>query len=208
MEEEILIENIPLDDGIQTNQEHASDANQTTKKPLMKDESVSTEDLPICEAQPEAMDVQSKDEHSSKEQSASKDASTLTAAKRTRAPRQKKKPRTVVRPTKFVPIAPAPPRLGALTLIASPLAGQPGTSTAELAIESSDIRTIKAYHCDYCNLKLYSKVDMIRHVRTHTSKKPFKCPHCDYSASKKWILNTHLKQKHQQDATLPPTSES
>ncbi|KAA0202713.1 hypothetical protein HAZT_HAZT000649 [Hyalella azteca] len=55
---------------------------------------------------------------------------------------------------------------------------------------------IKIYQCEFCDRKLYSNIDMVRHVRTHTGERPYKCPDCDYRASRKWSLQSHIGHKH------------
>lgn len=47
--------------------------------------------------------------------------------------------------------------------------------------------------CPICS-KVVLKTGMSSHMRTvHSGRKPYKCPHCDYSSAFRGNLNTHIK---------------
>ncbi|ESO93685.1 hypothetical protein LOTGIDRAFT_95373, partial [Lottia gigantea] len=50
--------------------------------------------------------------------------------------------------------------------------------------------------CPICG-KVVLKTGMSSHMRTvHSGRKPYKCPHCDYSSAFRGNLNTHIKGMH------------
>lgn len=50
--------------------------------------------------------------------------------------------------------------------------------------------------CPICS-KVVLKTGMSSHMRTvHSGRKPYKCPHCDYSSAFRGNLNTHIKGMH------------
>lgn len=50
--------------------------------------------------------------------------------------------------------------------------------------------------CPICS-KVVLKTGMSSHMRTvHSGRKPYKCPHCDYSSAFRGNLNTHIKVKY------------
>lgn len=50
--------------------------------------------------------------------------------------------------------------------------------------------------CPICG-KVVLKTGMSSHMRTvHSGRKPYKCPHCDYSSAFRGNLNTHMKGMH------------
>ncbi|XP_044754249.1 zinc finger protein 236-like isoform X2 [Coccinella septempunctata] len=50
----------------------------------------------------------------------------------------------------------------------------------------------KVYICSYCNKEAKKPSDLIRHIRTHTKEKPFKCQ-CGSSFALKSTLQSHMK---------------
>uniref|UniRef100_A0A2P2I7E8 Protein abrupt-like n=1 Tax=Hirondellea gigas TaxID=1518452 RepID=A0A2P2I7E8_9CRUS len=52
------------------------------------------------------------------------------------------------------------------------------------------------HDCPVCPKMFQSRADMVRHLRTHTGERPFKCPHCDYSAALKGNLKSHILSRH------------
>ena len=52
------------------------------------------------------------------------------------------------------------------------------------------------YECVYCGKQFVAPAFLKRHIRAHTGEKPFKCPHCDFRATQKGNLNSHVINKH------------
>lgn len=49
----------------------------------------------------------------------------------------------------------------------------------------------KRFKCNQCQKEFPQKINLIRHIRTHTKEKPFKCKHCHKKFSQKSNLKTH-----------------
>ncbi|XP_069995926.1 zinc finger and SCAN domain-containing protein 10-like [Penaeus vannamei] len=52
------------------------------------------------------------------------------------------------------------------------------------------------YVCGYCGKNFVAPAFLRRHIRAHTGEKPFKCPHCDFRATQKGNLNSHIINRH------------
>lgn len=50
--------------------------------------------------------------------------------------------------------------------------------------------------CTLCGFVVSRKDSMPAHMRRHTGYKPYKCLHCNYSATQKGTLTYHVKVKH------------
>ena len=50
----------------------------------------------------------------------------------------------------------------------------------------------RPYKCDHCDYAASEKRNLERHIRTHTGEKPYKCHHCDYAAIQKGDLECHM----------------
>ncbi|XP_045118814.1 longitudinals lacking protein, isoforms H/M/V-like isoform X8 [Portunus trituberculatus] len=58
------------------------------------------------------------------------------------------------------------------------------------------------FFCPMCPKGFRSKLDMERHLRTHTGEKPFKCPYCTHRSATKGNLKAHMRHIHM-DIILP-----
>jgi len=47
-----------------------------------------------------------------------------------------------------------------------------------------------------CNRKFQTRFRLDLHLRTHTGTRPFQCPGCKYTCSRKDNLGTHVKKLH------------
>ena len=54
----------------------------------------------------------------------------------------------------------------------------------------------KTHACPYCVYKSTSKVDLNKHVRTHTGEKPYKCSLCVYMSADRSNLRRHMQGVH------------
>ena len=52
--------------------------------------------------------------------------------------------------------------------------------------------------CPVCGKLFCYKSEFLRHVRTHTGEKPFKCPFCSFSSAQTSNLNAHIKGIHKE----------
>ncbi|XP_076050781.1 zinc finger protein 131-like isoform X2 [Oratosquilla oratoria] len=52
------------------------------------------------------------------------------------------------------------------------------------------------YLCEFCPKRFNHKGDYVRHTRTHTGEKPFKCPQCDHRAAQKGNIRSHAFKVH------------
>ena len=57
--------------------------------------------------------------------------------------------------------------------------------------------------CVICNVVMKSSGLIRSHLRTHTGEKPFNCPICNYSFSRKENLKRHLQKKHKDSDLVP-----
>ena len=67
-----------------------------------------------------------------------------------------------------------------------------GAAAFELHCRSEHRRT----PCVYCGKTFSQKGNMERHQRQHTGERPFACPHCSCSYTRKETLKVHINQAH------------
>jgi len=72
-----------------------------------------------------------------------------------------------------------------------------GAAAFEIHCRSEHRRT----PCVYCGKTFSQKGNMERHQRQHTGERPFACPHCSCSYTRKETLKVHINQAH--PATAP-----
>ncbi|KAK8750767.1 hypothetical protein OTU49_015005 [Cherax quadricarinatus] len=102
----------------------------------------------------------------------------------------------------------APPTWSSRDVIAGPSTGW----TMGQSRTTSSIAAERHYPCIYCHYSSRSRVDLDKHIRTHTGEKPFKCPFCVYMSGDKSNFRRHLlgvhKIKHTDLQPLPTHSSS
>lgn len=54
----------------------------------------------------------------------------------------------------------------------------------------------KRFRCEECGKRFKTRALLENHGNTHTGKKPFKCPHCDFSSAWKNSLHGHMRRFH------------
>jgi len=73
-----------------------------------------------------------------------------------------------------------------------------GAAAFELHCRNAHRRT----PCVYCGKTFSQKGNMERHQRQHTGERPFACPHCSCSYTRKETLKVHINQAHPATAAL------
>ncbi len=60
------------------------------------------------------------------------------------------------------------------------------------------------YICKICDFKTCYRSHFVRHMRSHTGEKPYRCPHCQKAFSQSGRLTTHIRT-HTGDRPFPCT---
>ncbi|KAK8741823.1 hypothetical protein OTU49_002423 [Cherax quadricarinatus] len=95
-----------------------------------------------------------------------------------------------------LPLAPSATRPAHLSVAASGC-GQP---QHQAALDMIQRNTSSDHVCGFCGKNFSAPAFLRRHIRAHTGEKPFKCPHCDFRATQKGNLNSHIINRHNSPA--------
>lgn len=60
------------------------------------------------------------------------------------------------------------------------------------------------FYCFYCNDVSYSEAELNAHLKRHTSKYPFKCPHCGQGYMRRLCLVKHIERLHSKSIIQVP----
>ncbi|KAA0186573.1 hypothetical protein HAZT_HAZT004258, partial [Hyalella azteca] len=66
--------------------------------------------------------------------------------------------------------------------------------------------TDRPFACPFCAFRSNQRCNLIRHIRRHTGEKPFACIYCTYSTTRKSILDKHVDRKHSEIAAVTADS--
>lgn len=61
------------------------------------------------------------------------------------------------------------------------------------------------FYCFYCNNVSFSEADLNAHLKQHTAKYPFKCPHCGQGYMRRLCLVKHIERLHSKALTYSPS---
>ncbi|RXG52062.1 Zinc finger protein Xfin [Armadillidium vulgare] len=98
----------------------------------------------------------------------------------------------------YIPLDPTPPNLSTSGVAMISPSVPPHTKG------SSSVR----YNCTYCSKPFRSKVDLERHLRTHTGEKPYACVYCPHRSATKGNLKAHTKNIHPNESLLKSSSNT
>ncbi|XP_073342730.1 uncharacterized protein znf518b [Pagrus major] len=60
------------------------------------------------------------------------------------------------------------------------------------------------FYCFYCNNVSFSEAELNAHLKQHTAKYPFKCPHCGQGYMRRLCLVKHIERLHSKGNTYGP----
>ncbi|KAK7054575.1 hypothetical protein SK128_011935 [Halocaridina rubra] len=52
------------------------------------------------------------------------------------------------------------------------------------------------HSCRYCGKHCETPSQLAIHIRAHTGERPYSCPYCDYRATQKHHVKSHLQRRH------------
>lgn len=53
---------------------------------------------------------------------------------------------------------------------------------------------VRNFPCTHCSKSFTTQYHLVRHERIHTGEKPFGCDYCDYKASQKVVVRSHMRR--------------
>ena len=60
---------------------------------------------------------------------------------------------------------------------------------------------LEMWKCAFCSRVMKTKSNLIGHIKTHTGEKPFPCPNCEKTFSRKYHMERHLLSVHSETAS-------
>ncbi|KAM6952678.1 uncharacterized protein znf518b [Lycodopsis pacificus] len=81
--------------------------------------------------------------------------------------------------------------------------GFASTDAAELKRHTLEHRGTRFY-CFYCNKVSFSEAELNAHLKQHSSKYPFKCPHCGQGYMRRLCLVKHIDRLHSKSISQGP----
>nr|XP_020476286.1 mucin-16-like [Monopterus albus] len=60
------------------------------------------------------------------------------------------------------------------------------------------------FHCFYCSSVSFSEAELSAHLKQHTAKHPFKCPHCGQGYMRRLCLIKHIDRLHSESISQGP----
>ncbi|XP_034399842.1 uncharacterized protein LOC117737781 [Cyclopterus lumpus] len=85
--------------------------------------------------------------------------------------------------------------------------GFASTDAAELKRHMLEHRGTRFY-CFYCNKVSFSEAELNAHLKQHSSKYPFKCPHCGQGYMRRLCLVKHIDRLHSKNTSQGPAKQN
>ncbi|XP_015243132.1 PREDICTED: zinc finger protein 518B [Cyprinodon variegatus] len=77
-------------------------------------------------------------------------------------------------------------------------------STDPVALQKHMIEHGTRFYCFYCNAVSFSEAELNEHLKQHTAKYPFKCPHCGQGYMRRLCLVKHIDRLHSNGTNHAP----